>query len=69
MNMVSSLYLDPTIGNFINVVVVRIILVEEDDAEVRANYAGDVRCVQQLDGHGVVSRQPLFCPVYYLITR
>lgn len=37
MNMVSSLYLDPTIGNFINVVVVRIILVEEDDAEVRAN--------------------------------
>ncbi|XP_043584459.1 A disintegrin and metalloproteinase with thrombospondin motifs 7-like isoform X4 [Bombus pyrosoma] len=41
MNMVSSLYLDPTIGNFINVVVVRIILVEEDDAEVRANYAGD----------------------------
>ncbi|OAD60301.1 A disintegrin and metalloproteinase with thrombospondin motifs 7 [Eufriesea mexicana] len=33
MNMVSSLYLDPTIGNFINVVVVRIILVEEDDAE------------------------------------
>ncbi|XP_076620762.1 A disintegrin and metalloproteinase with thrombospondin motifs 7 isoform X1 [Colletes latitarsis] len=33
MNMVSSLYLDPTIGNFINVVVVRIILVEEDEAE------------------------------------
>lgn len=35
MNMVSSLYLDPTIGNFINVVVVRIILMEEDDGEVR----------------------------------
>lgn len=34
MNMVSSLYLDPTIGNFINVVVVRIILMEEDDGEV-----------------------------------
>ncbi|XP_026670951.1 A disintegrin and metalloproteinase with thrombospondin motifs 12-like isoform X2 [Ceratina calcarata] len=33
MNMVSSLYLDPTIGNFINIVVVRIILVEEEDAE------------------------------------
>ncbi|XP_076178913.1 A disintegrin and metalloproteinase with thrombospondin motifs 7 isoform X3 [Ptiloglossa arizonensis] len=33
MNMVSSLYLDPTIGNFISVVVVRIILVEEDEAE------------------------------------
>lgn len=45
MNMVSSLYLDPTIGNFINVVVVRIILVEEDDAEVRANHTNDdVRC-------------------------
>ena len=34
MNMVSALYLDPTIGNFINVVVVRIILMEEDEAEV-----------------------------------
>ncbi|XP_014212898.1 A disintegrin and metalloproteinase with thrombospondin motifs 7-like isoform X2 [Copidosoma floridanum] len=33
MNMVSALYLDPTIGNFINVVVVRIILMEEDEAE------------------------------------
>lgn len=51
MNMVSSLYLDPTIGNFINVVVVRIILVEEDDAEVRANHTNDdVRCVQQPGG-------------------
>ena len=35
MNMVSTLYLDPTIGNFINVVVVRIILLEEDELEVR----------------------------------
>lgn len=34
MNMVSSLYLDPTIGNFINVVVVRIILLEEEELEV-----------------------------------
>lgn len=34
MNMVSALYLDPTIGNFINIVVVRIILLEEEDAEV-----------------------------------
>ncbi|XP_050447692.1 A disintegrin and metalloproteinase with thrombospondin motifs 7 isoform X1 [Cataglyphis hispanica] len=33
MNMVSALYLDPTIGNFINIVVVRIILVEEEDTE------------------------------------
>ncbi|XP_070161221.1 A disintegrin and metalloproteinase with thrombospondin motifs 7 isoform X2 [Polyergus mexicanus] len=33
MNMVSALYLDPTIGNFINIVVVRIILVEEEEAE------------------------------------
>ncbi|XP_024946984.1 A disintegrin and metalloproteinase with thrombospondin motifs 7 isoform X2 [Cephus cinctus] len=37
MNMVSSLYLDPTIGNFINVVVVRIILVEEDEVEQGLN--------------------------------
>ena len=34
MNIVSSIYRDPTIGNFINVVVVRIILIEEDEAEV-----------------------------------
>jgi len=34
MNMVSALYLDPTIGNFINIVVVRIILLEEEDPEV-----------------------------------
>lgn len=55
MNMVSSLYLDPTIGNFINVVVVRIILVEEDDAEVRANHTNDdVRCVQQPAGATVI---------------
>lgn len=38
MNMVSALYHDPTIGNFINVVVVRIILMEEDEAEVMRNY-------------------------------
>lgn len=38
MNMVSALYLDPTIGNFINIVVVRIILVEEEDAEVRNRF-------------------------------
>ncbi|XP_034943192.1 A disintegrin and metalloproteinase with thrombospondin motifs 7 isoform X2 [Chelonus insularis] len=37
MNMVSALYHDPTIGNFINVVVVRIILMEEDDAEQGLN--------------------------------
>lgn len=35
MNMVSALYLDPTIGNFINIVVVRIILLEEEDPEQR----------------------------------
>lgn len=32
MNMVSSLYKDPTIGNSIHVVVVKIILLEEEDA-------------------------------------
>lgn len=30
MNMVSALYLDPSIGNFVNVVVVRIVLLEEE---------------------------------------
>ncbi|KOB78006.1 A disintegrin and metalloproteinase with thrombospondin motifs 7 [Operophtera brumata] len=32
MNMVSSLYMDPSIGNYIKVVVVKIVLVEEIDA-------------------------------------
>lgn len=32
MNMVSSLYKDPAIGNFIKVVVVRIVLLEEDES-------------------------------------
>lgn len=31
MNMVSTLYKDPTIGNSITVVVVKIILLEEED--------------------------------------
>jgi HD superfamily phosphohydrolase len=31
MNMVSSLYKDPSIGNFIQVVVVKIMLIEEED--------------------------------------
>lgn len=39
MNMVSSLYLDPTIGNFINIVVVRIILIEDKEVEVYLFYA------------------------------
>ncbi|XP_032687122.1 A disintegrin and metalloproteinase with thrombospondin motifs 7-like isoform X2 [Odontomachus brunneus] len=37
MNMVSSLYLDPTIGNFINIVVVRIILIEDKEVEKELN--------------------------------
>lgn len=32
MNMVSSLYKDPAIGNLINVVVVKIVLIEEEEA-------------------------------------
>lgn len=32
MNMVSALYKDPTIGNSIQVVVVKIILLEEEDS-------------------------------------
>lgn len=32
MNMVSSLYKDPAIGNLIKVVVVRIVLLEEDES-------------------------------------
>lgn len=32
MNMVSALYKDPTIGNSIQVVVVKIVLLEEEDA-------------------------------------
>lgn len=32
MNMVSSLYKDPTIGNSVHVVVVKIILLEDEDS-------------------------------------
>lgn len=32
MNMVSSLYKDPAIGNLIKVVIVKIILLEEDES-------------------------------------
>lgn len=37
MNMVSSLYKDPTIGNSIQVVVVKIILLDEDDTHPDLN--------------------------------
>lgn len=37
MNMVSSLYKDPAIGNLIKVVVVRIVLLEEEDASPDLN--------------------------------
>lgn len=37
MNMVSSLYKDPAIGNLIQVVVVRIVLLEEDDSHPEFN--------------------------------
>lgn len=37
MNMVSLLYKDPTIGNSIHVVVVKIILLEEDEAHPDLN--------------------------------
>ena len=36
MNMVSALYSDPSIGNAINVVVVRIILLEDEISEVNS---------------------------------
>ncbi|XP_055914270.1 A disintegrin and metalloproteinase with thrombospondin motifs 7 [Eupeodes corollae] len=37
MNVVSSLYKDPTIGNFIEVIVVKILLIEEDEAHPDLN--------------------------------
>lgn len=37
MNMVSSLYKDPTIGNSVHVVVVKIILLEEEDSHQDLN--------------------------------
>lgn len=37
MNMVSSLYKDPTIGNSVHVVVVKIILLDEEDAQQDLN--------------------------------
>lgn len=37
MNMVSSLYKDPTIGNFIEVIVVKMLLIDEDEAHPDLN--------------------------------
>lgn len=75
MNMVSALYLDPTIGNFINIVVVRIILIEEDDVEVRGSYLVSFiiattvttiafsRFPSRADAAEIDSRgEPRFCP-------
>ncbi|KAG8278115.1 negative regulation of cellular response to hepatocyte growth factor stimulus [Homalodisca vitripennis] len=42
MNMVSALYQDPSIGNFVNIVVVKIVLIE-DDAEERSCHQGDLK--------------------------
>jgi hypothetical protein len=41
MNMVSSLYKDPTIGNSVQVVVVKIILLDEEDAHSDLNVTDD----------------------------
>lgn len=43
MNMVSSLYKDPAIGNLVKVVVVRIVLVEEDEAHHDFNVTTDAK--------------------------
>lgn len=37
MNVVSSLYKDPAIGNLINIVVVKIVLLEEDESDSDLN--------------------------------
>lgn len=41
LNMVSSLYKDPTIGNSVQVVVVKIILLDEEDAHSDLNVTED----------------------------
>jgi hypothetical protein len=41
MNMVSSLYKDPTIGNSVQVVVVKIILLDEEDVHSDLNVTED----------------------------
>lgn len=47
MNMVSSLYKDPSIGNSIEIVVVKIILLDEDDAHLELNLTQNAQ--QNLD--------------------
>lgn len=37
MNMVSSLYKDPSIGNLVHIVVVKIIVLDEEEAEGNLN--------------------------------
>ncbi|XP_052752253.1 A disintegrin and metalloproteinase with thrombospondin motifs 12 [Galleria mellonella] len=41
MNMVSSLYMDPTIGNYIKVVVVKIILIEEEETKPKLSVSSN----------------------------
>lgn len=47
MNMVSALYKDPSIGNAIEIVVVKIILLEEDEAHPDLNLTQNAQ--QNLD--------------------
>ncbi|XP_077291043.1 ADAM metallopeptidase with thrombospondin type 1 motif B [Arctopsyche grandis] len=75
MNMVSSLYLDPTIGNFINVVVVKIILLEDQHAGPQLNITTNADttlanfCRWQRDLNPADDSHPNHHDVAILITR
>ncbi|XP_075238414.1 A disintegrin and metalloproteinase with thrombospondin motifs 12-like isoform X2 [Lycorma delicatula] len=74
MNMVSVMYQDPSIGNYINIVVVRIILLEEDTTEglnitINADKTLDSFCRWQKSLNKPLEDDPLHHDVAILITR
>nr|CAD7394927.1 unnamed protein product [Timema cristinae] len=76
MNMVSLLYLDPSIGNPINVVVVRIVLLFEDDVgekklnvTVNADQTLESFCTWQLKMNTPDDNHPNHHDVAILVTR
>nr|CAD7260828.1 unnamed protein product [Timema shepardi] len=76
MNMVSLLYLDPSIGNPINVVVVRIVLLFEDDVgenklnvTVNADQTLESFCTWQLKMNTPDDHHPNHHDVAILVTR
>ncbi|XP_054289073.1 A disintegrin and metalloproteinase with thrombospondin motifs 7-like [Macrosteles quadrilineatus] len=74
MNMVSALYQEPTIGNSVNIVVVRIVLIEDDASEglnitIHADHALNSFCSWQQKINPASESDPQHHDVAILVTR